>query len=167
PTNTVIFRPAPVIDLVPIPKRVKLESKEPKIYDDYLTAKTSLDKEFGSKKVKSRIVARERSQIDPSSIKNVDKFVSNIKEAVKTLPTSDNIKALIEETRPIPPHNINATGVNEVYKLDDVVPPSEFNAIPISSLLRAKTESERLELLPFKTSRFVNSRLFPSLNIKK
>ncbi|CAG8437113.1 4208_t:CDS:2 [Diversispora eburnea] len=165
-TNIVTFRPAPVIDIAPIPKRLKLESNETKIQDNFLVAKTALDKEFGSKKMRSKILSRERGKIDASQVQEVEKIVSNIEETIKAIPTEEDIKVINEENRPIPPYNINAVKVADVYKLDDIVSPIEFEAIPVQQILRAKTNSKRLELLPFK-SNFINDRLLPSLGTKE
>ncbi|KAF0477817.1 RNA polymerase I associated factor, A49-like protein [Gigaspora margarita] len=166
-TNSVTFSSVPVIDLVPIPKRIKMEEPKDSIkHVDFIMEKTALDKEFGSKKAQAKILARERGNIDASQVHNVDKIVANIEENVKTMKTKEKIKADMESSRPIPPHDIRAIKVTDVYNMDDIVTPAEFDAIPVASVLNAKHESRRLSLLPFKSSKYVNSRLFISLDAK-
>ncbi|CAG8766985.1 21487_t:CDS:2 [Gigaspora rosea] len=144
-TNSVTFSSVPVIDLVPIPKRIKMEEPKDSIkHVDFIMEKTALDKEFGSKKAQAKILARERGNIDSSQVHNVDKIVANIEENVKTMKTKEKIKADMESSRPIPPHDIRATKVTDVYNMDDIVTPAEFDAIPVAPVLNAKHESHRL-----------------------
>lgn len=56
----------------------------------------------------------------------------------------------MESSRPIPPHDISAKRAADVYNMDNIVTPAEFDAIPVYSILNAKLESHRLSLLPFK-----------------
>ncbi|CAG8786077.1 5321_t:CDS:2, partial [Cetraspora pellucida] len=143
-TNEVTFSSVPVIDLAPIPKRIKMDEPKDSIMHDYITAKTDLDRKFGSKRAKAKILERERGNIDASQVHNIEKIVSNIEANVKIMKTKEKIKADMESSRPIPPHNISATRVTDVYNMDNIVTPAEFDAIPVYSILNAKHESHRL-----------------------
>lgn len=75
------------------------------------------------------------------------------------------IKAQADEDRPIPPYDINATKVEDIYKQDALITPSEYAIIPFKALLDKSTKP--LEVLPFPGSTYVNEALIAALSISK
>jgi DNA-directed RNA polymerase I subunit RPA49 len=61
----------------------------------------------------------------------------------------ETIKEVKEENSIIPPYDATTTDPSKIYNLDDVVTPAEYDAINIQALLKAKTEADRLALLPY------------------
>ncbi|CAI2161491.1 7544_t:CDS:2 [Funneliformis geosporum] len=164
-SNTLTFQCVNEIDLVPVSKRLKAEQpEEPKPIQDYFTAKTALDKEFGSKKVRSKISARERGQIDISQVRDLDKIAAGVEEKVKSKPVNEEQK---KEDRIIPPYDETTTDPSKIYNWENIITPAELAAIDIHALLLAKTETDRIALLPYPESNYVKSRLLPSLTAKK
>ncbi|CAG8442220.1 8363_t:CDS:2 [Funneliformis mosseae] len=164
-SNTVTFQGVNEADIVPVPKRLKSEQREePKPIQDYVTAKTALDKEFGSKKVRSKISARERGQIDISQVRDLDKIAAGVEEKAKSKPANEEHK---KEDSIIPPFDETTTDPSKIYNWEDIITPAELAAIDIHALLLAKTETDRIALLPYPESNYVKSRLLPSLTAKK
>lgn len=54
-----------------------------------------------------------------------------------------------EESGIIPTYDAITTDPSKIYKLEDIVTPAEYDAIDIQDLLKAKTEKDRLTLLPY------------------
>ncbi|RIA98836.1 RNA polymerase I associated factor, A49-like protein [Glomus cerebriforme] len=168
-SNTVTFRDASEIELAPVLKRLKAEQpEEPEPIKDYYTAKTALNKEFGSKKARLKIVNRERGEIDASQVQNLDKIAAEVDEKAKKKATDvEKQETMVEQNSIIPPYDAITTEPSKVYKLEDIITPAEFDAIDIQALLKAKTEKDRYALLPYSNSNYIKSRLIPSLTVKK
>jgi len=77
----------------------------------------------------------------------------------------ESIKAKADEDRPIPPFDIAATKVEDIYKMDTLISPPEYNVIPFKTLL--DKSSEPLSALPFKGSTYVNGALTAALSTSK
>jgi hypothetical protein len=54
-----------------------------------------------------------------------------------------------EESSIIPTYDAVTTDPSKVYRLEDIVTPAEYDAIDIQAFLKAKTEKDRLTLLPY------------------
>ncbi|GBB86919.1 hypothetical protein RclHR1_13370005 [Rhizophagus clarus] len=166
-SNTVTFRDASEIELTPVLKRLRAEQpKDPEPIQDYYTAKTALNKEFGSKKARLKIVTRERGEIDASQVRDLDKIAAEVDEKAKTKAIEEQ-EIMKEESNIIPIYDATTTDPSKVYKLEDIITPAEYDAIDIQALLKAKTEKDRLTLLPYSNSNYVKSRLIPSLTVRK
>ncbi|CAB4444748.1 unnamed protein product [Rhizophagus irregularis] len=166
-SNTVTFRDASEIEITPVLKRLRTEQpKESELIQDYYTAKTALNKEFGSKKARLKIVTRERGEIDALQVRDLDKIATEVDEKVKTR-AIEGQEVMKEESGIIPTYDAITTDPSKIYKLEDIVTPAEYDAIDIQDLLKAKTEKDRLTLLPYSNSNYVKSRLIPSLTVRK
>ena len=64
-----------------------------------------------------------------------------------------------DKNRLIPPFSADATDPAEVYPLHDIIPEAEWKALSISSFDAAQTDRERIALLPYRKSDWVNSHL--------
>ena len=72
---------------------------------------------------------------------------------------AEEAKTTSDESRLIPPYHMDAETPAGVYRLHDIIPESEFNAIPIASLLSAGSNEERRSLLPFNQSEWIKNHL--------
>ncbi|CAH1757956.1 3911_t:CDS:2 [Entrophospora sp. SA101] len=137
-TKTITFKEIPVISFKATPKRIKLEKeKKPDIPKDYATARKALDLEFSTKKRQSQINAIQRGKIDVSQMEGIENFVEVVGEKVKTIL--------------IPPYNLEATKLNEVYNLEDILTKEEFELLNIDFILSIKNNNQVLEHLSFKS----------------
>jgi DNA-directed RNA polymerase I subunit RPA49 len=72
------------------------------------------------------------------------------------LPTSEEVEKEAESQRPVPQHDPDAQTPEDVYKLNDIVPEAEMDAVPIGPFM---TSGERTPMLPYKSSMFINERI--------
>jgi DNA-directed RNA polymerase I subunit RPA49 len=59
----------------------------------------------------------------------------------------------------IPPYDEHATRPDDVYKLQDIIPEAELNAISIVPLKSASSNKERQAMLPYARSHWINQHL--------
>lgn len=69
------------------------------------------------------------------------------------------MEAEADSTRLIPPFNAEAGEASEVYALHDIIPEVEWKAISASPFKQAASDRDRVHLLPYKRSNWVNQRL--------
>ena len=74
-------------------------------------------------------------------------------------PYLEEAKATADSNRLIPTYNEDAQRPQDVYALHDVIPETEFNAIPVNAFKSAKTPQERYSLLPWSRSDWVKLQL--------
>jgi DNA-directed RNA polymerase I subunit RPA49 len=121
-----------------------------------------LGQTFGTKKAQKRIAAQQRNKIDAEAADLVElqpHLLANIEAATATLPTLKRIKEEADAARPVPSFDTAATDPRHIYSVEDVAPQGETKAVPIYGLLQAGSAEERIQMLPYKRSRFVNDRL--------
>ncbi|KJA17181.1 hypothetical protein HYPSUDRAFT_146886 [Hypholoma sublateritium FD-334 SS-4] len=126
----------------------------------YLEAKTTLGETFGTKKQKANIRAQERNRIDVSAMEGVmDYVMDSIDKGAEGLMTEEQAKVATDKNRLIPPFSLTATDPAEVYPLHSIIPESEWKALVISPFDAAETDREKIALLPFRKSNWVNNHL--------
>ncbi|KAF8966904.1 RNA polymerase I associated factor, A49-like protein [Flammula alnicola] len=126
----------------------------------YLEAKTTLGETFGTKKQKASIRAQERNRIDVSAMEGVMGYVmDSIEKGAGGLMTKEEAKETTDKNRLIPPFSTTATDPAEVYPLHDIIPEAEWKALSVSSFDAATTDKERIAMLPFRKSTWVNDHL--------
>ena len=72
---------------------------------------------------------------------------------------AEEAKATADSSRLIPPYNAAATRPDDVYRLHDIIPEAELNALSISKLRSAQQGRERIMCLPYTRSNWVNQHL--------
>ncbi|TDL26883.1 Rpa49 subunit specific to nuclear RNA polymerase I [Rickenella mellea] len=159
-TNKVIVRAAPMQVMTRRVKALKGVESAPVSNLERVQARNALGETFGSKKAVKAIRAAERNKVDVSAMKAVTGY---LQESIGTntagLPTQEEAKAEADNNRLIPRYNGDATSPAEVYGLHDIIPETEFNAIPVSALLSAGSSRERLGLLPCSRSKWIEKHL--------
>ncbi|KAG1732682.1 Rpa49 subunit specific to nuclear RNA polymerase I [Suillus paluster] len=113
-----------------------------------LEARAALGETFGTKKAKLAIRAQERNKVDVSAMESVADHLQE-KEA----------KANADSTRLVPQYNIDALNPSDVYPLHNMIPKPEWKALSISAYMQAGDSAERVALLPYKRSNWINDHL--------
>ncbi|KAG0005177.1 DNA-directed RNA polymerase I subunit rpa49 [Entomortierella chlamydospora] len=165
-TDKVIFKDAPVIAINRTIKSLKKAKLHASSHDQFLQAKNALGEAFGTKKIKQQIKSVERNAVNVSTLDSVASILhDSIAAKTSALPPKAEIKAQADEDRPIPPYDINATKVEDIYKMENLITPAEYQLIPFKTLLD-KT-AQPLSVLPFQGSTYVNEGLKAALSTSK
>ncbi|KAF9896210.1 DNA-directed RNA polymerase I subunit rpa49, partial [Lobosporangium transversale] len=132
----------------------------------FLVAKNALGEAFGTKKAKQQIKSVERNAVNVSTLdKDAGILRDTIAAKTSALPSKAEIKAEADEDRPIPPYNLNATKVEEIYNFDDLITPAEYQLIPFKSILN--NPNQPITVLPFQGSSYVNDSLMALMSVSK
>ncbi|RDX40440.1 RNA polymerase I associated factor, A49-like protein [Polyporus arcularius HHB13444] len=159
-TNTTTLRPVPLHVLARQVKALKNLKPIEVSTEERMALRNNLGEAFGTKKAKAAIRARERNKVDIDAMKAVAGHLQDtIMQNTDTLPTTEEAKATADSSRLIPPYNADAQRPQDVYALHDIIPEAEYNALSIGAIKAAKTQPERLKLLPFDRSDWVKLQL--------
>lgn len=94
--------------------------------------RNALGETFGTKKAKSAINSLERNRIDSDKLQDMElDIVDSVKQTTVDLPTKEQMDQDSSDVRPIPPINLQATKVEDIYAIDNIIPTFEFNSIRI------------------------------------
>ncbi|EMR10653.1 hypothetical protein PNEG_01352 [Pneumocystis murina B123] len=165
-------------DMIPVPLiHLKCHVKSQKIHEDiekniekkdYEKEKKELGETFGSKKMKKIIQNKAFNIIDTQQFEDISShMINDVKEVTKNMSSLEEIHANTYPNLPIPPPNTQATKLEEVYSLSDIVTEPELLAIHVKAILQEQNERNRTLLLPFKNSRYVNEHLSKALKAEK
>lgn len=122
--------------------------------------RNALGEAFGTKKAKKAIADLERNRVD--SDKLVDSaidIVDSVKTAAKGLPTRQELEDKITLDRPTPVANVDATDVEQIYPVENIIPKKEWQFIRVGALLKESDPEKRLEMLPYTKSQYVSKKL--------
>ena len=146
--------------------------------EEKLQQRNALGETFGTKKAQKAIRAAERNKVDVSAMEGVTEHIQeSIAVNTKSLPTngrclfshcffrltheypSEEAEIIADSNRHIPPHDLNAQSPEDLYKLFDIIPEAEFNALSVNEIIAAKTLENRIGLLPHKRSEWIRQRM--------
>ncbi|KAJ7222361.1 A49-like RNA polymerase I associated factor-domain-containing protein, partial [Mycena pura] len=120
-------------------------------------------KHLAQKKPRLAIRARERNRVDVGAMEGVMDFVMDkgIDKAAdhEGLMTTEEAKELADNSRPVPPFSLTATDPSDVYPLHGIIPETEWKSLTVSALYEAGSAHNRKQILPFRGSDWVNTRL--------
>jgi DNA-directed RNA polymerase I subunit RPA49 len=71
----------------------------------------------------------------------------------------EQAKASADSTRLIPQYDIDALNSSDIYPLHNMIPKPEWKALSISAYTSAGGGAERVALLPFRRSNWINDHL--------
>ncbi|KAJ9098535.1 hypothetical protein QFC19_006303 [Naganishia cerealis] len=148
-----------------------------------MTKRDQLGEAFGTRKAKSRIRANERNKVDASAQESVrEHLMQYIDDAAVSMPSegrsneavtsSDILEATdsashcnaISPLIPLP--NMSTSDPSKVYPLDVLIPLEEASAIDVKSLLdKTLSDRERMNMLPFRASRWIEQKMRMSLEL--
>ncbi|CDF91754.1 ZYBA0S14-00276g1_1 [Zygosaccharomyces bailii CLIB 213] len=156
---------APVLHSKVVPKSTK-NLTGPAIKSSDVQAsvlRTALGETFGTKKAKKAIADLERNRIDSDKLADsaVD-IVDTVKTASKDLPTRSELENSVTNDRPTPLADVDATDVEMIYPVENIIPKREWNFIRVGTLLKETNQEKRLEMLPYAKSPYLVAKL-PSL----
>ncbi|GBE87161.1 RNA polymerase I associated factor, A49-like protein [Sparassis latifolia] len=170
-TNTTTLRPAPLHILVRQVKALKNLAPMQISSEDRMHMRNQLGETFGTKRAKAAIRAQERNRVDVDAMRGVASHLQDtIQENTGSLPTREEAKASADSNRLIPPHDANAQRPDDVYAIHDIIPDNELNALSVSAFKAAETDLQRVALLPYSKSHWVNQHLrllFSAPKLKK
>lgn len=66
---------------------------------------------------------------------------------------------MADKNRLIPPFSESATDPADIYPLYDVIPEAEWKALTISQFDATQSQKERIAMLPYRKSTWVNDHL--------
>lgn len=137
----------------------------------YADQKMALGQEFGTKKAKAAIASLARNRIDLDKLQDLEMdIVDLVKEVTATLPLAQEIQEASSENKVVPPVNVDATNVEDIYALEGIVPANELASIRVGPFLEESDPDARLQLMPYSKSAFVArhlDKLVHSSNEKK
>ncbi|KAF9297973.1 RNA polymerase I associated factor, A49-like protein [Linnemannia elongata] len=165
-TDKITFKDAPVISVNRTIKTLKNAKPQVANREQFLQAKNILGHTFGTKKIKQQINSVARNAVNVGALDSIAGILhDSIAAKTNALPSKESIKARADEDRPIPPFDLAATKVEDIYKIDSLIAPSEYQVIPFKALLE-KT-NQPLAALPYQNSSYVNGALTAALSISK
>lgn len=161
-TNSVELYPSSLVNMAGVVKAKKMVEgpavKQANVRN--VLQRNALGEAFGTKKAKKAITEMERNRIDAEKLEDLEvAIVDTVQESTENLPSQEKRQETLSSTRPIPPHNLETTKVEEVYPLDGIIPKFEWSYIRVQPITQEKDLSKKLSLFPHKTSQYVSSRM--------
>ncbi|QLG70190.1 hypothetical protein HG535_0A01290 [Zygotorulaspora mrakii] len=122
--------------------------------------RNALGEAFGTKKAKKAIADLERNRVDSDKLVDsaVD-IVDSVRTAAKDLPSRQQLEEQVTHDRPTPLANIDATDVEQIYPVENIIPKRELQVIRVGPLLKETDHEKRLELLPYNKSQYISKKL--------
>ncbi|KAK6461101.1 RNA polymerase I associated factor, A49-like protein [Scheffersomyces coipomensis] len=125
-----------------------------------ITQRNALGEAFGTKKAKAAITNLERNRIDSEKLQDIElDIIDTVKVSTQDLPTRAKMEEMVTHDRPTPVANVDATNVEDIYGLYDIIPKKEWSFLRVSSLFNESDESKTIELLPYSNSNYINKHL--------
>lgn len=110
--------------------------------------RNALGEAFGTKKAKSAISSLERNRIDADKLQDMElDIIDSVKETTQELPTKQQMDQESSDVRPIPPIDLNATNVEDIYPISGIIPKPDFSTIRIV---------DDMSNLPFNKSTYID-----------
>ena len=72
---------------------------------------------------------------------------------------AEESQGTIDKNRLIPPFDTTATEPADIYPLHDIIPEAEWKALSVSAFDTAQTDKERIAILAFRKSTWLNDHL--------
>lgn len=167
-TNTLTLHAAPLHTVTPTIKSFKRLASDSSASEAALIMqqRAALGSTFGTKKAIKQLRAQERNKLNETSFGvggHVAGLQTHLTESIhaasSNLPSLADVEHTANESRPIPPFDINADKPSKVYDLDAVVSRAELNAIDLAPYISAADFKERRMLLAYRRSDFVASKV--------
>lgn len=122
--------------------------------------RNALGEAFGTKKAKVAITNLEKNRIDSEKLQDMElDIIDNVKELTQELPTRQEMSESVTNDRPTPLANVDATNVEDVYPLLNIIPQKEWSFLRVGPLMNESDEKKRLELLPYGKSVYISKHL--------
>lgn len=122
--------------------------------------RNALGEAFGTKKAKKAIADLERNRIDSDKLTDsaID-IVDSVRTAAKDLPSREQLEEKVTQERPTPLANVDATDVEQIYPIENIIPNREWQFIRVGPILKETDQEKRLEMLPYTKSQYLGKKL--------
>lgn len=164
-TNSVDLYKAPVL-VSKVVSKSKRDLAGPKIKNQGQVRgsvlRNALGEAFGTKKAKKAISDLERNRVDSDKLADVAvDIVDTVKSASKGLPTRKEMEASVSNDRPTPLANLDATDVEQIYPVENIIPSRELQSIRVNGILKEKDIEKKLDFFPYipKSTRYIKKKL--------
>ncbi|KAH7882046.1 Rpa49 subunit specific to nuclear RNA polymerase I [Phlebopus sp. FC_14] len=159
-TGVTTIRHVPLHTMTHQVKALKSLQPAPVSALERLEARAALGESFGTKKAKQAIKAQERNKVDVSAMETVaDRLQESIQRNTEALPSKEEAQATADNTRLVPKYNPDAITASEIYPLHNIISQAEWKALSPTPFLHASTSKERIALLPYQRSSWINQHL--------
>ncbi|CAL9738591.1 DNA-directed RNA polymerase I subunit Rpa49p [Monosporozyma servazzii] len=112
--------------------------------------RNALGEAFGTKKAKKAISDLERNRVDSDKLADVAvDIVDTVRSASKGLPSRKEMEATVANDRPTPVANLDATDVEQIYPIENIIPYRELQFIRVNGILKEKDIEKKLEFFPY------------------
>lgn len=125
----------------------KLKRKDISKEGTFAERRNMLGEEFGTKKAKKAITEAARNKIDAGMLEDsqID-IVDGIRKTTKSMLNRDQMAKLVEkENRVIPPCNVDATNVEEIYPIEEIVPDEILQSFPVDIFFHVEIENNEVD----------------------
>lgn len=122
----------------------KLKRKDISNDGTFAERRNKLGEEFGTKKAKKAITEAARNKIDAGMLEDsqID-IVDGIRKTTKSMPDRDQMAKMVEkENRVIPPCNTDATNVEEIYPIEEIVPEEILQSFAIDIFFHTEESTD-------------------------
>lgn len=164
-TNSVDLYKAPVL-VSKVVSKSKRDLAGPKIKNQGQVRgsvlRNALGEAFGTKKAKKAISDLERNRVDSDKLVDVAvDIVDTVKSASKGLPTRKEMETAVANDRPTPLANVDATDVEQIYPVENIIPSRELQSIRVNGILKEKDIEKKLEFFPYipKSTKYIKKKL--------
>ncbi|ORZ32294.1 RNA polymerase I associated factor, A49-like protein, partial [Catenaria anguillulae PL171] len=138
---------APVVHLEPKYKLVAKTNAERVDKSSMMAARNALGTTFGNKRAKTAIKALERGRINADALdKAAGELHASVEHSLEFVPTSEELALELELDNPLPPHDLQATDVTQVYPLDGLFPQRAQGAL-MKIVAKVRSAKDLLEQL--------------------
>ncbi|KAG0668968.1 DNA-directed RNA polymerase I subunit rpa49 [Maudiozyma exigua] len=121
--------------------------------------RNALGEAFGTKKAKKAIADLERNRIDAEKLSGVAvDIVDAVRVASKDLPTRQQLEENVSNDRPTPVANVDATDVEQIYPVENIISDYEMQFIRVGHLLKETDVEKKMESFPF-ASKYITKKL--------
>ncbi|AET37364.1 DNA-directed RNA polymerase I subunit RPA49 Ecym_1109 [Eremothecium cymbalariae DBVPG len=150
-----------------IPTKVYSKSKRnlsgPKIKQGEAKAsemRNALGEAFGTKKAKKAIADIERNRIDSDKVVHsaID-IINNVTDSGKHLPSREQLQTSSSTDRPTPLANVDATDVEQIYPLHNIIPKKEWSFLRVGPIIKEADVEQKLQMLPYSKSQYVAKKI--------
>ncbi|KAH3680116.1 hypothetical protein WICMUC_000517 [Wickerhamomyces mucosus] len=122
--------------------------------------RNALGEAFGTKKAKKAISDLERNRIDADKLVDAQTdIIDTVRTGTDSLPTRDQLTETVLNDRPTPVAVVDATNVEDVYPIYNIIPKRELNFVRVDPILNETDNEKRVEQLPYKESPFINLQI--------
>jgi DNA-directed RNA polymerase I subunit RPA49 len=122
--------------------------------------RNALGEAFGTKKAKKAITDQERNRIDADKLVSAQAdIIDTVRASTTNLPSRAQLTEKVVDDRPTPAANVDATDVADIYPISSIVSQRELSYIRVDPILNEPELKAKMELLPYKESKYISSRI--------